>query len=258
MVGAILAAAVGWPSIPGWLGQLLPARAALQAGEPRPAPSPEATSRLLPPARSADLTGSRRYAFIASQENGSGPVTFDPCRPVAFVVRADPALGPAAHSVVADAAEEVSAASGLQLVDHGSTDEAPSRRRAAYQPERYGDRWAPVLVAWSDPSEEPRLDGRVAGIGGGYPVRDTHGHLTYVSGAVALDTPALAPLLGTPSGRLEVRAIVMHELAHVLGAHHVEADGELMQAENTGQLSFGAGDRYGLSVLGKGECVPGL
>lgn len=50
----------------------------------------------------------------------------------------------------------------------------------------------------------------------------------------------------------------MHELAHVVGLDHVDDPTQLMYAENSGQLDFGAGDRAGLALLGTGECVPRL
>ncbi|MGH8894018.1 MAG: peptidase, partial [Actinomycetes bacterium] len=85
------------------------------------------------------------FTFLATRPDGSA-VTFDPCRPVHFVVRPDhePAGG---RDLLLGALADVSAATGLQFVDDGATDEAPSEDRALYQPDRYGDRWAPVLVA---------------------------------------------------------------------------------------------------------------
>ena len=56
-------------------------------------------------------------------------------------------------------------------------------------------------------------------------------------------------------GRAQARAIVMHELAHLVGLTHVEAPTELMNASNdSGILDFGAGDREGLRQLGMGRC----
>ena len=41
--------------------------------------------------------------------------------------------------------------SGLRFVDEGDTDELPSQARAPYQPDRYGERWAPLLIGWVPP-----------------------------------------------------------------------------------------------------------
>ena len=59
--------------------------------------------------------------------------------------------------LVREAIAAVSAATGLRFVDDGTTEEGPSDTRSPYQPEVYGERWAPVLFAWSDPVESPRL-----------------------------------------------------------------------------------------------------
>ena len=75
---------------------------------------------------------------------------------------------------------------------------------------------------------------------------------------VQLDAPGLTETLAFPEGPALVRAIIMHELAHVVGLDHVNDPTQLMHAENSGQLDFGAGDRAGLALLGTGKCVPGI
>ena len=39
-------------------------------------------------------------------------------------------------------------------------------QRAPYQPDAYGDRWAPLLIAWTTPEVAPQLKGKVIGTGG--------------------------------------------------------------------------------------------
>ena len=65
--------------------------------------------------------------------------------------------------LIATAIARISAATGLQFVDDGATREAPSADREAYEPELYGRRWAPVLIAWSTAAESPELVGDIAG-----------------------------------------------------------------------------------------------
>ena len=90
---------------------------------------------------------------------------------------------------------------------------------------------------------------------GGVPVsvRGDDGLWTYVTGRVQLDAPQLAPDLGF-LGRGSVRAVVMHELAHVVGADHSEDQSQLMAAEHRGQRDWEDGYRYALAVLGQGPC----
>lgn len=257
VVALVIGGWVAGPRIPEWVDRLFPARPALAVGEERPDPPAGSSSRLLPPVIFGAVPSSS-FAFMMTQDGSDEPVTFDPCRSIRYVVRDAPGAGPRGREAITRAVAAVSAASGLSFEDAGDTDEVPSEGRKLYQPERYGEAWAPVLIAWSGPSEEPALAGRTAGLGGGRPLRDTHGRLTYVTGTVWLDTATLAPDLGTRNGFAGVQAVIMHELAHVLGAGHVQDPRELMATENSGRTDFGIGDRYALSRLGQGECVPGM
>jgi predicted Zn-dependent protease len=71
---------------------------------------------------------------------------------------------------------------------------------------------------------------------------------------VALDAPQLTEVMARDAGGEQVRAILMHELGHLVGLDHVDDPGELMYAESVGTLGFGAGDREGLASLGSGRC----
>ena len=77
-----------------------------------------------------------------------------------------------------------------------------------------------------------------------------------MTGIAYLDGPSMQRLLGRSSrGWAQGRAIVMHELAHVVGLTHVPARDELMNAKNdSGMLGFGPGDLEGLRRLGSGPC----
>jgi hypothetical protein len=197
------------------------------------------------------------YVLQTSPDPAQPFVAYGPCRPVHYVVRPENApIG--GEQLIHQAVAEVSAATGLRFVNDGPTSEAPSEQRKAYQADRYGNRWAPVLIAWSTPVESPRLEGKVAGFGGSVRAEAAGHPSALVTGQVALDAPALEEIMQRPEGPLLVRAVIMHELGHVVGLDHVDDSKQLMNAENTGITAFADGDRAGLAVLGRGACVPEL
>ncbi|WP_246084674.1 peptidase [Pseudarthrobacter phenanthrenivorans] len=222
-------------------------------GSDVPPPGFEAASSPLgvPPA----TTGSTAFVLQESPDPDQPFVAYDPCRPIHYVVRPDLAP-PGTDQLIQQSVAAVSAATGLQFVYDGLTSEAPSKDREAYQPDRYGKKWAPVLIAWSTPEEAPDLAGRVAGTGGSSSIQVRGEPYVYITGQVQLDAPALTETLAFPDGPALVRAIMMHELAHVVGLDHVNDPAQLMYEENSGQLDFAAGDRAGLALLGTGKCVP--
>ena len=197
------------------------------------------------------------YSFLQTQADGVTPVTYSPCRPIHYVVRPDGAPT-GGDALVATAFARISEASGLQFVADGATTEAPTDDRDPYQPDRYGERWAPVLVAWSNPTETPDLAGDVAGNAGSTSVtlRDT---AFYVTGSLVLDGPAISELLGSPNGTALAQGVVTHEAAHVVGLGHVDDPGQLMNpTAELSQTYLANGDLAGLARVGTGPCAPRL
>jgi len=196
--------------------------------------------------------GQGGYAFLQSSSDGL-PVTFDPCRPVHFVVRPDhePAGG---HALLLGALADVSAATGLQFLDDGTTDEGPGEDRAAYQRERYGDRWAPVLVTWSTAAESPALAGGILGRAGPYSFGRDHDDVRFVTGSAVFNGPALDAQLRSGEDA-KARAVLLHELGHLVGLGHVGDPYQVMYDTNVYPLaSYRAGDLRGLEQLGLGRC----
>jgi hypothetical protein len=207
------------------------------------------------PDRPVAATGGT-FRFMAHQPGRpDDPVTYDPCRVLHLVVDARRAPRGTAQ-LLPQAVAAVSSATGLDIVVDGETDEVPGERRPLRDPRRYGRGWSPALVAWTDPGHVPGLRGRVVGLGGSASVvNEISGRATYVTGQVTLDAPSLASMLARPDGAPLVRAVIMHELGHLVGLAHVDDPGELMSSHNAGLTAFGPGDLRGLAALGRGRCT---
>lgn len=198
------------------------------------------------------------HAFIATQPDSTQPVTYDPCRPIHYVVQ--PSGAPAGGiELVPQALADVSAATGLQFINDGLTDEVPSTSRPNFLPDRYGDRWAPVLIAWSTPAQFPELSGPVIGLAGSVPVSADDDQLALVSGQVIFDADQIAEVLTISSGRAVAVATITHELGHLVGLAHVSDPQQLMYPSARPLVAhFGRGDLTGLAALGLGRCFDEL
>ena len=198
------------------------------------------------------------YEFLSLQADGVTPVAYDSCRPIHFVIRPDgaPAGG---DQVVRAAIARLSEVTGLHFVDDGASDEATTIDRPIFQPDRYGDRWAPVLIAWETEEQNPELAGVTVGQAGSTAVSLGDGPRVFVTGTVSLDAGQFPGILAVRDGAATARAIVLHELGHLVGLAHVDDEGQLMYPEaRRDDRDFAAGDLTGLARLGRGQCVPEL
>lgn len=191
------------------------------------------------------------YEFLTTQPHSADPVAWDPCQPVRY--RINPASGPqGAVALVQEAVARASAATGLHFEYDGLTGDRPAWDTPTTP--RLVGREPPVLIAWATADEVHQLAGNVAGIGGAVAFPQTNGRLRYVTGGVTLDADSDAELAQRPDGRVEERAILLHELGHLVGLAHVQDPHELMNADNVGVTTYGTGDRRGLARLGRGSC----
>lgn len=229
-------------------------------GEPRnvyddhghdvPLPFPEGRAERLLPEIPVATTGP--FAFITV--DGEDPVRHDPCRPIEWVL-ATADLPAFAQPEVEAAIADISSRTGLQFTFAGTTDEVPNFERPLFQEERYGPGYAPVIVGWSDAARTPELAGTVSGVGGSTALPGAYGNQRYLrSGVVILDIDDLKRSLASSNGALQVRAIIMHELAHVLGLAHVDDPSQLMFGTHDQQAGWGDGDLAGLAIAGAGPC----
>lgn len=195
---------------------------------------------------------SSSYRFLAINDDGT-PVGYSPCRPLHYVVNA--ALVPeGAERLVEDAIRTISRATGIRFVDDGSTAEAPSPTRVPYQQEAYGDRWAPLLIAWTTPEQAPQLAGPVIGTGGSTHFSFGDGPRSFVTGSLELDAPQIAEDLGRRDGAAYATAVILHELGHVMGLEHVDDPVQLMYPEIGAPDGLAPGDLNGLYKLGSAQC----
>lgn len=229
----------------------------IPVGDPRPTPRP-ATSTVRIATQPVVPAESGPYRFLLTQPNSAAPVTFDPCRVVPVVVnRAKMPAG--GEAILNGALAELRRRAGLSFQVEGASDEVPATPRKSFQPERYGDRWAPVLIAWTDPAGAPVLAGDVGGAGWSNAVDAGTGRVVYVTGQVYLDGPAVGEMLKARDGTAHAQALLLHELAHVVGLDHVDDDSQLMHPIGTrGLTGFATGDLQGLAMLGAGPCIPSL
>lgn len=246
----------------GELRQLLDGSSATQSQAPRPGLVPfgqrqepvpgleEADAPLGTPAPLSRTSSS--YKFLAVKEDGT-PLAYSPCRPIHYVINSDLAP-PSWQPLVEEAVRQAGEATGLKFIYDGPSSEVPSPNRSGYQPARYGDRWAPVLIAWSTPEQVPRLSGQTVGLGGSSSIGLSNGYKAYVTGTVSLDAPQFADIVDAPSGEEIGVAVIMHELGHLLGLDHVDDPRQLMFDQASWVRGYAAGDRTGLAQLGTGPC----
>lgn len=203
------------------------------------------------------------FSFFAVAEGGCQPVRWNPCQPIHYVV--NPANAPPTGvSDVKEAFRRLAIATGMTYVDDGVTDETDGGRARAYQPARYGERWAPILVHWRPPRTQAPAGSQT--VGGGAPVRVGN---AYVSGELQLSAtfftdertrttigggfvdPITIGRIG--SDGVKWGRVMLHELGHITGLGHTSETDQLMYpdaAEHTGTTAFQAGDLAGLKYLG--------
>jgi hypothetical protein len=230
------------------------------ATAPSNIPPPSREEAVAPLGRPAPVpAGAGRFEFEHNQPaDPAKPVAWDPCRPIHYVV--NPVGAPAdGATLFREAIARLQTATGLHFVDDGTTTEVPVKDRLQYQPRRYGQRWAPVLIAWSDENKFPELAGNVAGVTEPAAVSSVsdNGPVVYVSGQIVFDRQQLSNALSPDRGI--VRAIMLHELGHLVGLDHTSDRSEIMFSEAQFDVrDYGVGDLRGLALLGTQPCYHNL
>lgn len=206
------------------------------------------------------------YVVWAANRDGT-PVRWNACEPIRWVLNGEGAPADARQQVQA-AMDVMGDASGIRFAFEGLTDERPSSNRPPYQPDRYDDRWAPVLVAWATPGGRGQpsssgdtsrraavpLDDQDRAIA--IPVAVERGGIsTFISAQVVLNADVRT---GLRDPRASWGSTLLHELGHVVGLDHVDDPAQVMYPyPGNGRGRLGDGDRAGLAVLGlDAGCLP--
>ena len=198
-----------------------------------------------PQAAEADPRG---FKFLHLDPATDQPVRYDPCTPIHYVV--NPTNAPEGglrdiHEAVRLTAE----ASGLQFLFDGLVDEPLAQgERALVQRNRYGPRWAPMLIGWIPfDSDIFEVDG--VGVAGSAIERNAEGRLVYVSGTIVLNGADQLDN-GFRPGKTWGK-VVLHELGHVLGLDHVLDPAQVMHPSLVSSpAAWGTGDLAGLRLMG--------
>jgi hypothetical protein len=189
------------------------------------------------------------HTFLAWRSDDS-PVRWNPCEPIHYVVNASTAP-PGSTDDVREAILRVSGATGIPFVYDGLSEETPTRNRSAFQPSRYPGRWAPVLIAWIDPADTDigfEKNGHTAAAVAA-PTTGPLGGDVFVSGWIAMNLEDTNPPGFAFPG--DQGPVLLHELGHVMGLGHVNAEGEIMEASGGRVTGYGPGDLEGLRSLGR-------
>ena len=197
------------------------------------------------------------HAFISSWDDGE-PFRWSSDEAIHFVINND--LGPTgAVGVILDAVAEVSELTGLEFVYDGETDEYIGHvvvagmpriaNRSEYQPERYGDRWAPVWIG-ARPYQSGLLPLAVAVSVAHWHVR-VNGDPTYVTGHVGYHWGS-----GSQLSFDDLGAVIRHEMGHIVGLDHCNEVRQLMYPSLGFNNGFGIGDHIGLHAIGKAAKHP--
>ncbi len=193
---------------------------------------------------------SSEYKFLATV--GGRPVRWNPCEPIHYVVNVSRAPTGSLEDVQV-AVSRISAATGIAFQYDGMTDEVPQHDRSPYLPTRYGERWAPVVIAWASPSQTDitfqKGDEYFAAVA--RPLASPDGPPQFVSGWVAVNAnDPNPPGWDFPGAQ---GPTVLHELGHVMGLDHVDSRAELMEPSGGDMTNFGPGDLAGLERLGRDQ-----
>ncbi len=196
------------------------------------------------------------YSFLFTTPDGCKPIRFNPCEPIHFVINPADAP-PGGVEDVRQGFRLIAEAGGYTFVDDGLTDsDRFNFGRLAYDPARYGERWAPIVVSWGRLGSQGRNDVVVAGMGNGHVVDGAivTGMLNLNADA-RIDASRETPIPNGYGEGISWGRVILHELGHVFGLGHVESRNSIMHEallEQTRSVTqYGVGDIQAWRHLGR-------
>jgi len=221
------------------------------AAKPRTRKPARRTKRavaLAAPARVASA-----YAFSTVLDGKA--VRWDPCAPIRWT--ANTSRGPVdGLAVLKESVARIAQLTGTTWVYVGPSSATPT---SAYLPSSAQNEYAPVLLGWTDGASSDLLARQPRDVLGmtrtawfGIQRSDGSKIAAIRTAAVALDRTDSLPLRGRGSWK----ALVLHELGHVMGLAHVADRSQLMAAVLPASSDLQAGDVAGLGRVGRSAgCV---